>query len=191
MSTVVVVKKNGVAAIGADTLTKLGSVKESAAFIESKSKIVRAGEGFFASVGHASFGLVLSSYLDGLEEMPTLDSTRAVFEFARTMHVALKDSYFLNPSEDSDDEFESSQSMSLIAGPHGIFGLYRLRSVQEYTRFWAFGTGFEIALGAMHAVFEREHDAAAIAMAGLEAAGEFDSSTAAPFEIHTIAQRER
>ena len=104
----------------------------------------------------------------------------------RRMHEALKDDYYLNPQEHKDDEFESSQFDALVANRHGIFGIYSLRSVQEYSRFYAFGSGYHLALGAMFAVYEQEQSAEAIARIGLEAAAEFDDSTGPPFELYTV-----
>ena len=51
MTTIAVVKKNGRTAIAADTLTKWGSGKESAAYIENNNKIVQAGDTFIGACG--------------------------------------------------------------------------------------------------------------------------------------------
>lgn len=186
MSTVVVVRKNGVAAIGADTLTMLGSTKESKKYIRNHSKMLRAGRSTLAYVGHASWGLVLESYFEHIKPVPSLDSPKAIFEFARDMHKSLKDDYFLNPSSDEDDSFETSQVDFLIANKAGIFGFYEFRSVQEYTQFYAFGSGYKFALGAMRVAYQSSSSAKTIAQAGLEAACEFDDSTGLPLEIKTI-----
>jgi len=186
MSTIVVVRKNGTAVIGADTLTKLGSTCESAEYIRHHSKILKVGQNFIGSVGHASGGLVMTSYFSSMKTTVTLDSPQAIFEMARAMHTSLKEDYFLNPTEDTDDPFESSQFDCLITNRHGIFGLYSLRSVQEYAKFYAFGSGYRFALGAMHAVYNSKMNASQIAKAGLAAAAEFDDSTGSPLEIKTV-----
>jgi ATP-dependent HslUV protease, peptidase subunit HslV len=186
MSTIVVVKKGKLAAIGADTLAKLGTTKETAKYIHNPSKIIKVGDSHIATVGHASWDLVLSSYFSKLRTLPTLSSPSKIFETAKKLQHVLKEEYFLNPIEDDNDSFESLRMDSLIANPSGIFGLYSLRSVQEYSKFYAFGTGYELALGAMCAVYNTQADAKEIAQLGLEAAAEFDDSTQAPFEIKTI-----
>jgi len=191
MSTIVVVKKNGIAAIGADTLTKFGSIRESAKYIDNHSKIVCAGDNYMAHVGHASFGLVTESYFLQMRSLPKLDSPQAIFRMARAFHASLKEDYFLNPTEDSDDPFESIQHQSLIANQFGIFGLYSLRSVQEYTCFYSFGSGSEFALGAMHAVYNLDLSAEEIARAGLLAGAEFDHSTGEPIEIKTVNLKQK
>ena len=186
MSTIVVARKGRQAAIGADTLSLLGTTRESAEYVANHSKLLRVGESYLAVVGQASFPLVLASYFAGLEEAPRLDSAQAIFEAARDIHRALRDGYFLDPGGDTGDEFESTKLECLIANPSGIFGLYPLRAVLEYTKFYAFGSGHRFALGAMHAVYEAADSAEEIARAGLEAAAEFDDGTGRPIEVRTV-----
>jgi ATP-dependent HslUV protease subunit HslV len=186
MSIIVVVKKDGTVAIGADTLTKLGATCESAKYIENHSKMIKVGQNFIAHVGHPSWSLIMTRYFSSLSSRPRLDTPQSVFEMALGLHHSLKENYYLNPHEDEDDPFESSQLDCLIANPYGIFGLYSLRSVQQYARFYAFGSGYKFALGAMHAVYESDFDAAQIAHAGVVAATEFDDSCGLPVEVKTV-----
>ena len=48
MTTISVVRKGGVAAIAADTLTKWGSGKESAKYIANSEKIIQVGDNYIA-----------------------------------------------------------------------------------------------------------------------------------------------
>ncbi len=150
-------------------------------------KIVNVGDSYLACVGHASWDLVLTSYFSNLSPPPLLDSPQAIFETFRQLHHALKEDYFLNPREDEEDEFESSRLDCLIANSAGIFGLYSLRSVMEYTKFYAFGSGYRFALGAMWVLYGTGASAEEIARAGLEASAEFDGSTRAPIEVKTVS----
>jgi ATP-dependent HslUV protease, peptidase subunit HslV len=187
MSTIVVARKEGIAAIGADTMSCYGETRETAQYVANASKITRIGENYLATVGHVSWGLVLESYFASLDRPPLLDSPRAVFEMARRLHVTLKDEYFLNPNEDEEYPFESSQVACLVANPHGIFGLYSLRSVAAYSRFYAFGSGYKFALGAMHAAYDAPGATAEqVARAGAEAGAEFDRGSGRPVEVFTV-----
>ncbi len=190
MSTVVVTKKDGQVAIGADTLTTFGHTVESAEYVVNSSKILKVGSNYIAHVGHASWQLILTSLFKKMGKTPALNSPQNIFETARRLHRSLKKDYFLNTDEDEDDPFESSQFHCLIANPAGIFGLYALRSAQEYTKFYALGSGSPFALGAMHAVHARG-TAEEIARAGVEAAADFDDTTAAPFEVFTMKLRNK
>ena len=179
-------KENGQIAIAADTLTKLGNIYESAEYISSNSKIVQDGQNYFAHVGHASFGLVLNSLFVSRKKSFKLDSAQAVFEMAREIHPILKNDYFLNPNRDSDDEFETSQHQYLIANAYGIFGVYSYRSVQEYSKFYSFGSGSEFALGAMEALYDLDFSAEEIARKAVEAAAKFNDGTGLPVEVHAL-----
>ncbi len=98
----------------------------------------------------------------------------------------MKEEYYLNPKDEDDDPYESSRIDTLIANPHGIFAVYALREVFEYSRFWAVGSGGDIALGAMYALYERLDDAEEIAKIGVEAGATFNNSTALPITSYTI-----
>jgi ATP-dependent protease HslVU (ClpYQ) peptidase subunit len=190
MSTVVVVRKDGLAAIGGDTLTTFGSTKESAEYVRNHSKILRVGASYLAHVGHASFDLLLADYFASLDPPPALGSAVAIFRMACDLHRALKERYFVNPSEDDDDDFESSRLHCLIANEAGIYGLCSERSVMEYTRFTAFGQGYKFALGAMKVAYDLPLSAAEVARLGLEAAAEFDDATGLPVEVYTVPLQE-
>ncbi len=184
MSTVVVVYKDGETAIGADTLTKYGESKEPAAFTRDYSKIIEVGESLLAFVGHASFGLVLQSYLSSLEELPSLNTRLEVFEMVRKMHPVLKKEYFLVPNDE--DCFEGSDVDCLLANSSGIYGIYGMQNVHQYSRFYAFGSGSQYAMGAMHALYKEDFPAKAIADVALTAATTFDDASEGPLEIRGL-----
>lgn len=186
MTTLVVARKNGRVTIAADTLTRFGSTLETAEYVANHDKIVRVGEAYLALTGHASLQTVVKSYFDGLEAAPDLGSVDSIYETFRTMHSVLKEHYYINPKEDDDDPFESTQLDGLIAHPRGIFGIYSLRSVQEYTRYTALGSGYGYALGALHALWEGPSSAEEMARAALEAAGVFDDATALPLTQYSF-----
>ena len=77
----------------------------------------------------------------------------------------LKDEAFLNPKEEDDDPYESSQMTVMIANPSGIFAVYSMREVFEFDRFWAIGSGRDFALGAMYTLYAKAKRAAAVAEA--------------------------
>lgn len=123
---------------------------------------------------------------DALERLETVDFTsrRGIFETFVDLHPILKEDYFLLPeSGEEGDPYESTQVSILIASPQGIFGVYDMREVHEFKRFWAMGSGFAYALGAMHARYDEAPDAAALATAGIEAGCTFDRSSALPVSV--------
>ena len=192
MTTIVVVRKNGVAAIAADTLTKWGTGKESAKYIANNDKLVRAGDSWIGAAGGATFKIIMRDYFVQPKVKPRFDTTLNIFKTWQKFHAALKDRYFLVTASDKDDTLESSRFDVLIANPSGIFGVGAHRTVQEYTRFYAIGSGTDLALGAMYAMYDDPKlSAGQIALRAVEAAAEFDDSTALPASLQTVKLRKR
>lgn len=186
MSTIVAVSKDGESVIGADTLTKYGEQKESSSYIRDYSKVIEVGESLIAFVGHASFGLVLKSYLSKLEAPPALSSKMEIFEMARAFHPVLKKEYHLVANDE--DTFEGAEVDCLVLSDSGIYGIYSMQNVHQFSKFYAFGSGSQYALGAMAALYsESDFNARQIASKALEAAAEFDDASAAPFEIKGLS----
>lgn len=115
-----------------------------------------------------------------------LNSKEAIFETFRKLHPILKEECFLNPKEDEEDPYESSQITALIANTSGIFAIYSMREVFEYTQYWAIGSGHEFALGAMHQAYTRCDNATDIARAGVETGIAFDKNSDAPITIYNV-----
>lgn len=186
MTTIVVVRKGQHACIASDTMTRLGDSRQSAEFIANHEKIFRVEKNYIAITGSSASYSAIKNYFKRHNPKPKLEDTDSIFETLLQMHETFKKEYFLNPKEDDGDPFESSQIWALLANPHGIFGIFSLRSVQEYAKYYAFGSGAEYALGAMHASYDRLKTPEAIAKAGIEAALEFDTGSAAPIISHKI-----
>ena len=186
MTTIVVVRKGDRAVIAADSLTTFGTTRLAPAYDRSPHKIVRYRDSFIGVAGSAAHQLVLENVL---ERNPSLDlaGRPAIYETFRKLHPVLKDEAFLNPKEEEDDPYESSQMTVMIANPSGIFAVYSMREVFEFDRFWAIGSGRDFALGAMYSVYGRAKGAAAVAEAGVVAGAEFDTGTALPIDLHEVA----
>ena len=192
MTTIAVVRKNGVAAIAADTLTKWGTGKESAAYIANKDKLVRAGDSYLGAAGSATFKIIMRDYFAQARVKARFDSTINIFRTWQAFHVALKDQYFLVTSSDKDDSIESSRFDVLIANPSGIFGVGAHRTVQEYTKFYAIGSGTDVALGALYGVYDDTgRSAEDIARFAIEAAAEFDDGTGLPVISQAVKLKRR
>ena len=185
MTTIVVAKKNGIAAIAADTLTTFGNTRLSAARDASHDKILQIAGSYIGVCGSAAHHLVLTSLLSRRPEAQ-LNSKARIFETFRKLHPQLKEECFLNPKEDEEDPYESSQITALIANSSGIYGVYSMREVFEYTQYWAIGSGQEYALGAMQYAYSRCEHAEEIAQAGIEAGITFDKNSASPITLYTI-----
>ena len=191
MTTVTVVRKDGRIAIAADTLTKWGCGKESAAYVANHEKIIQVGSSYVAVTGSATFKLILSDYFAGLETPPEFDSALDIFRVWNQMHGVLKEQYYLQTGEDKEEDLESSRMDVVIANPKGIFGVAAHRTVQEFSRFYAYGSGSSYALGAMYAAYRAPAlDAEAVARLGVAAAAEFHDETGLPIQSYVMDEEE-
>ena len=192
MTTIAVVRKNGYAAIAADTLTKWGTGKESAAYVANNTKIVRVGDTYIAGSGTSTFKLILRDYFSQRGVPARFDSSINLFKTWQAFHAALKERYYLVSVGVKDDTIESSKFDVLIANPHGIFGVGAHRTVQEYRKFYAIGTGTDLALGAMYGVYDNPRlSAEQVARLAIEAAAEFDDATGLPVISHSVRLKSR
>lgn len=189
MTTIVVVRKGGTAAIGADTLGTYGDQLESAVLVKNASKLIRVGGTWLAVTGHAAMDTVLRTLFADARCRRSFRGVTDIFKTALALHHNLKQDYFLKTDEDKEDAFESSQMTMLLANAYGIFGVCSRRSVYEYNRFYAFGSGEQYALGAMFSVYDTLESPVEIARVGLRAAVEFDAATGAPIEVESVRLR--
>jgi len=186
MTTIVAVRKNGIAAIAADTLTTFGNTRLPYHLDASPDKILHIGGNFIGVCGSAAHHLVLANLLTKTPDIQ-LNNKAEIFETFRKLHPILKDECFLNPKEDEEDPYESSQITALIVNSHGIFGVYSMREVFEYTQYWSIGSGHEFALGAVHFAYSKQDTAVDIARTGVEAGISLDKNSAAPITLYSVA----
>lgn len=187
MTTIVVVRKDRGVAIAADTMTKWGSGKETADYVANHGKLLRVGDTWLGLTGNASFKTILADYFARPRVKPRFDTPLAIFRTWQALHAALKNDYHLLPGSGEDEPLESTRFDALIANRHGIFGVVAHRTVQEFTRYYAFGSGNSYAMGALHAMHsQRGLDAETLARRAVEAAAEFDDATGLPINAQRI-----
>ena len=190
MTTLVVVKKAGQVAMAADTLVTFGDTSLSHRF-EANTKIFKvdtsAGTSYVGMAGTVAHFPVLRKAMAALpKEQLTLGSRDEVFDTFVKLHPILKETFFLQPKEDDNDPYESSQFTVIIANASGIYGLYSYREIFEFNEFWGIGSGRSFALGAMHACWDKAKTAREVAMAGMSAGCEFDKNSGEPIEVFTL-----
>jgi ATP-dependent HslUV protease subunit HslV len=187
MTTIVVVKKNGYVSIGADTLTSFGNTKESAEYVVNHEKIIKYRENYLAMTGWGSSQQALEDFLERTKKKFSFDNVANIFRAGLLIHQELKERYFLRPDDSETDSFETSRADILIANPFGIFALTEYRYVQEFSKFYAYGSGGEYAVGAMRAIYEDENKSAEdIAKIAIKIAAEFDDGTGLPLSCYTL-----
>ncbi len=184
MSTIVVVKKNNETVIAADTLTTYGNTKESAGYVVNHEKIYKYRDSFLGISGSASLGIAVQDFLSKTKKKISFETVAEIFRFGLLLHKELKENYFLRA--DDEEDFETFRGDILIANRNGIFGLSAYRYVQQYTKFYANGSGSPYSLGAIFAVYETNKTAEELAVLGVEAGIEFDDGSGLPITSYKI-----
>ena len=113
MTTLVAVRKNDEIAIAADSLTTFGDTRLSAEFDRTSEKIVHYKGTHIGLCGSAAHQLVFESLLAAHGDLD-FSTKAAIFETFRKLHPILKEQHFLNPKEEEDDPYESTQVTALV-----------------------------------------------------------------------------
>ena len=186
MSTIVVARKGRTACIAADTLTTFGDMRLDSRLDKYHSKIQTFGKTHMGIVGSAAHTLVAERAFNDEDVAADFSTRDTAFDTLIRLHPVLKERFFLNAKDADEDPYETSQIDAVFVNKNGIFALYSLREVYEYSRYWAVGSGASYALGAMHAVYDRYKSATDIARAGAEAGATFDTSSQLPLNVKSL-----
>jgi ATP-dependent protease HslVU (ClpYQ) peptidase subunit len=137
--------------------------------VANNDKLVQVGTTWLAASGSATFKLIMRDYFAQPRTHARFDGSLAIFRTWQRFHERLKRDYFLVSNSDKDDSIESTRFDVLLANPHGIFGIGAHRSVQEYVKFYAIGSGTDVALGALYAAYgDPKRDALTLARLAVE-----------------------
>lgn len=187
MTIITAVQKGDEIAIACDTQTTGGDVKFTADYLTNRSKLLSFGDSMFGFSGSTSIHQVFEDLFAKLEPAP-LTSRLEIFRWLLSQQKHLKDNYFIKTDVGSNREqtVEASWASALIVNPHGIFSVNQYRAVQEYSKFWAIGSGSAFALGAMEILYEQPISAREIAEAGALTATKFNLHCAPPVRVQVL-----
>ena len=190
MSIAVAVRKDARIVLATDSQTNLGSERVPAANL-SEAKFMQIGEAYMAATGWTLYSNILADVLGRRRAMPRLDGEVNIFKFFTRLWEELHERYNFvkDQADDADSPFGSLDSTFLVVCAQGIFGVASDLSVLRYERYFAIGSGAPIALGAVHALYESERDAEAIARNAASAAIDHDVYCGHP--VHVVTVRER
>lgn len=185
MSIIVAIRKGTQAIIAADTAQSDDSLIMKAAYLVNHNKIMRAGDSWVGLAGWSASQDIFESMSKNHSDLMDFSSREKIFESFRAIHETMKEKYFIDTQEDKEQPVESSQLGAMIVNSNGIFEIESYRSVSEYTRYWALGSGQKLAMGALHALYESETSLETIARAAISAACEFDDGCELPM-VHRL-----
>ena len=186
MSIICAAIKNGVVAISGDTQKSYGSLNVSAKHIRNSKKLYSVKRSVIGIVGWQAMTDVVEHLISHEKEMFQLETRMEIFSTLLRLQQKMKDDYYVEPKEDNDQPVESNQLTALIANRQGIFQIGSYREVNEYSTYWAIGSGKRLALGAMHALYGTSASAKKVVEAGVQAAAEFDDGCSLPLTTRTM-----
>jgi len=178
--------KNGIVAISSDTQTNYGSLKVSAKHFRNIRKMFPINKSVMGIVGWVAISDMMEYLFLNEKKLFELNSRMEIYGTLLRLHEKMKEEFFIETKEDDEQPVESSQLDALIVNKHGIFEISSYREVNEYSTFWAIGSGRRLGLGAMHALYDSKASAKEIVEAGVRASAEFDDSCGLPLKTRTI-----
>lgn len=191
MTIIAAAMKNGRCAIAADTASTDGSFTVPARHMVNHAKLFKCGDSYIGLSGWSATFDIFDSLMRNHRDELDFSSRAAIFDTATHIHKLMKEDYFIETTEDKEQPVESSQILALIANPSGIYDLESYRSVGQYARYWALGSGKPLALGAMYAVYDHYKDPKDIVRAAVEAACEFEEGCALPMQVRSFAMAKK
>ncbi len=187
MTTLAVVQKDGVIAIGADSRRSSYQDMYPIDVVADINKINQVGDNYIATCGSASWPTVVELYFAGLEKPLPMHTPVEVFQAVAKLHNFAKDEYHFCADHD-EGNFEGCNMDMLIANPFGIFTISSRRNVTQLKKYWAQGSGMEYALGAMFVTYDTPAKAPEIVEIALKAGATFSTGTGPPFKIFSFPQ---
>jgi len=190
MSIAVAVRKDARIVLATDSQTNLGSERVPAENL-SGPKFMQIGDAYMAATGWTLYSNILADVLGRRRATPRLDDEVSIFKFFMRLWGELHERYNFvkDQADDADSPFGSLDSTFLVTCASGIFGVASDLSVLRYERYFAIGSGAPIAIGAVHALYESEHDAESIARSAAGAAIDHDVYCGHPIHLATVREK--
>ncbi|MDX2177108.1 MAG: hypothetical protein SF028_11640 [Candidatus Sumerlaeia bacterium] len=187
MTVAVAVRKHGKVYIAADSLVNFGGQRyreENCQF----HKIHRVGTSFVAWAGWSLYAELLTAHL-ARHDPPELATESQVFDFFVQFWRELRDEFTWTPKTASmgSAPFAELDSTFLLANRSGIFRVAADMDVTEFQQYTAIGSGSKYALGALHVLYHRLDDPAAIAREAVRVGIDCDVYCGGPIDIMEVS----
>lgn len=186
MTIVVAVRKGKRTVIAADSMTSFGSEKQPPENLAVR-KLRQVGSVWLGFSGWGVYEQILDNVL-AARRAPALTSQQAVFRFFLRFWHTLREEYpYVNEQgEEKDSPFADLDASFLLASRKGIWMVSSNLAVTPFQRYQAVGGGAPYALGALHALYDRESDPRKLAQAAIESASAFDLHCGGDIQIEEV-----
>ena len=188
LSIIVIVKKDKEIVIASDSLTSRGTLNISSQYKINNEKFIKYQNSWIGCDDYAMPTQMLLYALKNREDELSFDGIDNIYTSMLKLHKTLKKKYFLNPKQKENQIVQSTKMRLVIANSSGIYRVDEDKHIDNFSKFWAIGTGGTFALGAMHHVYDK-YDATKIAKIGVKTACEFDEGCGLPIHIQTIKEK--
>ena len=193
MSIVCAAIKNDEIAVAADTQMSMDSIAITAEDLKNCDKLFRVNDSVIGSVGWKAMATMLETIISEKGGLFVMDDRKKIYRSLMNLHKEMKENYFLETDEYDSQPVESLQLDALIINKNGIYAISSYREVNQYSCFWAIGSGYRYSLGAMEALYDKVVDAKDLVAAGVYAAAKFDNGCSLPAtsEVMKLAVEQR
>jgi ATP-dependent protease HslVU (ClpYQ) peptidase subunit len=158
----------------------VGSLVTTAEDLKNCDKLLRVNGSVIGTVGWKAMSIMLETIISEKGGLFVMDDRNKIYRSMMNLHKEMKENYYLETSEFKSQPVESLQLEALIINKNGIFEIGSYREVNQFSRFWAIGSGSRYSLGAMEALYHNAIDAKDLVEAGVYAAAKFDSGCSLP-----------
>jgi ATP-dependent HslUV protease subunit HslV len=188
MSIAVAVKKDNNIVLATDSLASFGSGKMTSTNYQT-NKMILAGQSCIALTGWLLYENLMRSYINSLENLPTLNSEQVIFQFFIDFLKKMKaDNCFINDQcEDKGSPFTNLDSQFLVVNSSGVFVVLGNMHVLKFNEYCAIGSGSDYALGALYSIYHNNIDANSIAEFAVNTAIELDTSCGGKINFFHVA----
>ena len=102
------------------------------------------------------------------------------------LQKVLEDEYFNYTSERDNQDYASNQLYGMICNESGIYHFQSNREIDAIRKFWAEGSGSDIALGALAVLYDRLDDPEDIARQAVEIACRYEDGCGLPAQTQAV-----
>ncbi|MBL4786823.1 MAG: hypothetical protein JKY49_15530 [Cohaesibacteraceae bacterium] len=183
MSIVVVIRKHGKTIIGCDTKCSDGNLLVPPPEKVNALKFHRIGNAYMGHVGSTAFHTVLDFVTNEYADIFDFTDRMTTYKTMLKLHKIMCDTCLINTYG---EDFEGSGLNVVIATPEKIFHVEPDRGVDEFSRFWAVGSGSVAALGALDALYDRIDDIEELLREVLTIACKYDLHSNGPIETEIV-----